>query len=648
MLGNASRAARLGAQKGYPRLCQRAFGRSCLSRSPQPNASIHLDPSTQALLQDVDMSLLNHKPRAQPVHRELEAVPSEEGQPPGDGFSDDGEGDWGFDDLRRKSPAALYGSRRIGAVVIPQQLQLAVTSIIEDSDKSRLHSDAMRLFAKMDSEENTTGWELQLDPKYKSYKQGARHAERDATAFVSIAMPGHYTAIYSVFEHLKHRMDGGFEVERVIDWGAGSYSGLWASLYAFQDPSEGFVEMSELEASRSTLKKYLGIEKRVGLVAIGNHLLQDVPVPKDLSVEHRKSIQGTDYQAREDGEKTLGLSAFVLSSLANPLQRKQMVKEMWESGAHTLVLIDHDNKAGFEAIAQAREYLLQLGRKELADPSKESLPIRGSHVVAPCSHDKECPLFTGGMTSKLVCGFSQRMQRPAFVRLTKHSKVGHEDVPYSYVVIQRGPRPENPGTKLGRMGLVGVREIEDQAAKAEKASPMKQLSLFDEQPEPSSSTSPQLPMEVASKETSCDEWTSAELDMSLREEAYYWPRLIVPPLKKSGHVILDSCTPEGKIMRLTIPKSQGKQPYYDARKSSWGDLFPHPPKNAPQERIVIQNKSGKIKAIEREHIGKSRRPEETKSMYDMVKTSVREAKKDKRKWDRFRKTDKIWNADHDE
>jgi len=42
-------------------------------------------------------------------------------------------------------------------------------------------------------------------------------------------------------------------------------------------------------------------------------------------------------------------------------------------------------------------------------------------------------------------------------------------------------------------------------------------------------------------------------------------------------------------MRLTIPKSQGKQPYYDARKSSWGDIFPHSPKNAPQVRQRRQN-----------------------------------------------------------
>lgn len=38
-------------------------------------------------------------------------------------------------------------------------------------------------------------------------------------------------------------------------------------------------------------------------------------------------------------------------------------------------------------------------------------------------------------------------------------------------------------------------------------------------------------------------------------------------------------------MRLTIPKSQGKQAFYDARKSSWGDIFPHPSKNKSIERF---------------------------------------------------------------
>lgn len=49
------------------------------------------------------------------------------------------------------------------------------------------------------------------------------------------------------------------------------------------------------------------------------------------------------------------------------------------------VLIDHNTTAGFEAIAQARQYLLDMGRKEFEDPETDELPIRGSHVVAPVS-----------------------------------------------------------------------------------------------------------------------------------------------------------------------------------------------------------------------------------------------------------------------
>mgnify|MGYP002805303548 CR=1 FL=1 len=34
----------------------------------------------------------------------------------------------------------------------------------------------------------------------------------------------------------------------------------------------------------------------------------------------------------------------------------------------------------------------------------------------------------------------------------------------------------------------------------------------------------------------------------------------------------------GEIERHTVPKSQGRQIYYDARKARWGDTFPHEPK----------------------------------------------------------------------
>lgn len=125
--------------------------------------------------------------------------------------------------------------------------------------------------------------------------------------------------------------------------------------------------------------------------------------------------------------------------------------------------------------------------------------------------------------------------------------------------------------------------------------------------------------------------STEELQEALRLEAFGWSRLVFPPMKRSGHVILDSCTAEGqsvylfipssilfrfdteisndagKVMRITIPKSQGRQPFYDARKSSWGDMFPHQPKNTPQERYQrkrTNKEDGVATPVKGAHIGK--------------------------------------------
>lgn len=146
-----------------------------------------------------------------------------------------------------------------------------------------------------------------------------------------------------------------------------------------------------------------------------------------------------------------------------------------------------------------------------------------------------------------------------------------------------------------------------------------------------------------------------ELDIALRSEAYNWPRLVFPPLKRSGHIILDGCTQEGmtfersvklplseydmdfsgRIMRMTIPKSQGKQPFYDARKSSWGDLFPHEPKNPPQECYQPQRakRPGGTTPTKGSDIGKrdSAYARGVKSSYGKLSEDVKEQKKRIRK-----------------
>ncbi|KAL0577279.1 37S ribosomal protein S22 [Marasmius crinis-equi] len=598
----------------------------------QPNPSLELDPTLQALLKDVDISLAQHKTSDYLEPRELDILPLDQGRSePVMGYSEE-EVDWSSESLERKSPAAVFGSTRVGAMVLPIELQNSINILINDSDKSLLHTDAKRLFTE-DQESSADGeWNTTYDTRYKSWKQTSRHAERDGTAFASVALPSHYSAIKSVLGHLKHRMDPDWKIQRVIDWGAGTGGGLWAALHTFQDNFTSDMEV--LKASDASLTSYVGIEKRDGLVSIGKRLLRNIDT-ENTAVSFQRSFREENKTPRSIGHDTLALSAFNLSSLSTDIARKALVKEMWESGAHTLVLIDHNTKVGFESIAEARQVLLNMGRKETQDPETADWPIRGSHVVAPCPHDGECPLYGHGST-RFVCGFSQRLQAPSFVRHTKHSKVGHEDTGYSYVVVQRGERPPKSTTHSGRIGAVGMRQL---AKQAQDSVPIKELSLHNEHEEPSAE--PTHKHELAEISVAPETRSTAELDASFRKESFYWPRLVFPPLKKSGHIILDSCTAEGKygkIMRLTVPKSQGKQPFYDARKSNWGDIFPHETKNKPQVRFPAGARDNNFR--KGSDIGKRNDSfrEKSKTSYEAVAESLKEVK-GKSKRDRLARTE---------
>jgi len=215
-----------------------------------PNAPLDLDPTLQSLLRNADMAMAHrfsaHYPKEEPPsHRRMELVQQE-------GITS---ANWIEEEElspreSRKSPAAEFGSRKIGAVVLPDQLQESVTRLIESvfissfycarelktppgSDKSMLHVDAKRIFGTTDVPAESK-WDSQYDVKYKSHKQAYRHSERDGTAFASVALPAHFSAIYSVLDHVKQRLGLEWQIERVIDWGAGSGSGLWlANVFSY-------------------------------------------------------------------------------------------------------------------------------------------------------------------------------------------------------------------------------------------------------------------------------------------------------------------------------------------------------------------------------------------------------------------------------
>ena len=99
------------------------FSSSSVITNHQLKPPLHLDPSLKALLKDVDMSLLKHKNA--PSHKFLEILFEEsDNSKRGEPFEEDLE-------LGRKSPAADFGSQKIGAVVLPSQLAKSINQLIQ-------------------------------------------------------------------------------------------------------------------------------------------------------------------------------------------------------------------------------------------------------------------------------------------------------------------------------------------------------------------------------------------------------------------------------------------------------------------------------------------------------------------------------------
>lgn len=195
-------------------------------------------------------------------------------------------------------------------------------------------------------------------------------------------------------------------------------------------------------------------------------------------------------------------------------------------------------------MSEARSYIVSL-----ADHTSET-NTESWHLIAPCPHEFDCPLAGG----KDRCSFSQKLQRPGFTRKTKHANRGEEDVNYTYLVIGKGPRPERPTptglafdslvSDIGRLGGVGKEVLEKEAIKREGKSELKEVE-GGEFEMVSLADSP-----TAAIGDGMSGQTEDEVEQGLRKEAYTWPRVVAPPMKRAGHVILDTCFPDG-----TFPSS---------------------------------------------------------------------------------------------
>ncbi|EGP82531.1 ribosomal small subunit Rsm22, mitochondria [Zymoseptoria tritici IPO323] len=473
-------------------------------------------------------------------------------------------------------------ANRFGSTVdIPKTTLIdPITLLISDRNK-HIPEHALRIFGGPGLPYSTStparGRLMQQKPIALDATQG-NMAEMDGDVFLATLMPGIFASVTSVLVETRKRLGTEWaeglvrkaeEGElRILDAG-GAGAGVLAVREMLRAEWERMHE-GGIDGPDSPLA-LAEADGRVGGAGLSPPLGSATVLAGSDALRRRaaKLLDNTtfiprlpDYlhaeEAKVKGKFDIVIAPHSLWPLREDHLRKAHVQNLWHllnADGGVLLLIEKGVSRGFEMIAGARDMLLdrhisspdsterstnidEPGAHEYADLLMQ--PKETGMIIAPCTNHTACPLYSQkGMVKgrRTICSFEQRYHRPAFLQsIFGQSGKNHEDVEFSYLSVLRGqdlrqqPQPTSADIVQGEdatsLAFAGYEEVIPSASRL--FAPPNGLSL---------------------------------------------PRAILPPMKRTGHVILDVCTPSGTLERWTVPRSFSKQAFRDARKSGWGDLW---------------------------------------------------------------------------
>ncbi|KIW37772.1 uncharacterized protein PV06_09763 [Exophiala oligosperma] len=412
--------------------------------------------------------------------------------------------------------------------------------------------------------------------------------EMEANAFLTTVMPPTYASIMSVLVETRKRLgstwlnnllakEGG---PRILDAGAGGAGIIaWRELVqahwdvmhdSDRSPPPPPESKSVVLTGSDTLRHRAAalLENTTFVPRLPNYIYtRDTPTLED------------DRPAQQRKQFDVVIATHSLFGLQEDYMKKQQVENLWsmtnrEGGV--LILIEKGVPRGFEAIAGARELLLE---RHIAVPEGKKTAYSDEHlsddahiqepgmIIAPCTNHEKCPMYrVQGLSQgrKDFCSFQQRYIRPNYLqRVLGARDRNHDDVDFSYLSVLRGDdlRRRQVDSWQGIADGLSAPSHPDPKTLGEDHKTWMQLcqSGFED-------INPSTVLTQSNPFTDGKERSSLPATWNL-------PRLVFPPMKRRGHIIMDVCTPAGQIERWTVPRSFSKQAYRDARKSRWGDLW---------------------------------------------------------------------------
>lgn len=280
----------------------------------------------------------------------------------------------------------------------PIALQRAIEELAAGNSTSDLQKAAQRLSERY-RDQHRSGQPLLSD-------------RCEAAAYAITRMPATYGAVYSSLTwSLEH---SSCRPRTLLDVGAGTGAASWAA-----------AEVLELD-------NILCMEKENSMKTQGLALMKQGDLP------HYAWVSGDVTQGKLDYHADLVIASYVLNEVS-PQQRPAAVEALWAATDQLLLLVEPGTPAGFAELQEIRRQLLSLG----------------AHMVAPCPHEKACPISGDDW-----CHFRCRIPRSRLHRQLKGGEAPYEDEKFCYLVMSKqGANPcsarvlRHPIIETGRVTL---------------------------------------------------------------------------------------------------------------------------------------------------------------------------------------------------
>jgi len=280
-------------------------------------------------------------------------------------------------------------------LALPQNLETAIREILKTQPAKQWLTQARALSRR---------YRGKREIRPKNFARG----DEQILAYLAQIFPATYAQLHGAMTATKAQAPNWLP-QSLLDIGSGPGTALWAAI-------EHWPSLTRLAAW----------EREPAFTAVGQKLAQ--------SSAH-SALRGSQWQKLElrhqlpqiDCTYDLIVIGHVLNEL-NAADQYRIVTYAWKHCAGVLLLVEPGTSAAFPALKRTREQLLQLGARTLA----------------PCPHDKSCPLVDDW------CHFPQRLQRPQFQRRAKAAISPWEDCKFSYAAMARFAPVGTPKARIIR------------------------------------------------------------------------------------------------------------------------------------------------------------------------------------------------------